>query len=71
MESDLENTAVQNNQDTNGVAAQNNGAVVEKNNASDYPVADFYESVQYNWDETSCEVQRALKWFSEHTHGNY
>ncbi|HZZ77532.1 MAG TPA: hypothetical protein VFE62_03380 [Gemmataceae bacterium] len=39
-------------------------------NAEDYPIADFFMPVQYNWKETDFEADRALTYFSEHTNAD-
>ncbi len=34
--------------------------------SEEYPVADFYESVQYGWSEVEYEVDKAIRqWFEE------
>ena len=35
-----------------------------------YPVADFYEPVEYGWTEAGYEVRQALKRYSEATHAD-
>jgi hypothetical protein len=36
-----------------------------------YPVADFYEPVQWRWTETGYQVRQALKRYSEATHADH
>ncbi len=38
--------------------------------AEDYPVADFYKPVEYNWTDTAAEVDQALVSFSGQTHAD-
>ena len=37
----------------------------------DYPIADFYEPVQWKWTDTTFEVLQALREWSKHTDADY
>jgi len=39
--------------------------------AEDYPEADFYKPVEYNWTDSSYEVEQALMSYCGRTHADY
>jgi hypothetical protein len=49
---------------------QDGAANGSRSRVEPYPVADFYEGVEFGWTEASDEVHQALKRYSEATHAD-